>query len=270
MLMNQRQAGSSPGQPRFQIVRHGKQWISSDRKTAAYIPSTRRPSPTTRRGSQNWTSFPVNDVTTAQGIIWVDAVGGFLTVFSDTIRIGQALPDNKIELPIVGDISRQHEVIQRSGEDYLLTPHSPTKVAGKTVGGLTRLSDGDEIDLNDTVQLRFRKPHPLSNSARLEVLSHHRTLPPVDGILLVGQNLLLGSDPNSHVVCRDWSHTVALQSQPADKPSDSASQSFMDGGFRFQSAEAVQVGHSPANRNGCIKWGERLTGENFALVLERL
>jgi len=246
-------AGSSHGGTRFQIFRGGRQCIPSGRETAAYFRST-------RQGSKSWTSYPVDNVTGVQGIIWVDAVGGFLVVASDTIRIGQALAGNDIELPIVGDISRQHAVIQRSGEDYLLTPHSRTSVAGRVVGGLTRLSDGDEIEMNNTVQLRFRKPHPLSNSARLDFLSHHKTSPPVDGVLLVGENVLLGPDPNCHVVCRNWQHTLALQTQVTEESH----------GFRFQTAEAVQVNESAATNSGCIKWGERLTGENFALVMERL
>ena len=273
MLTNRWLPGISSPRPRFQIFGRGKQWSSDerqsvDRPTAAYVPSN-------RRKPNRSTSFPVNDVTTAQGIIWVDAVGGFLSFTGDTIRIGQALPDNQIEVPIVGDISRQHAVIQRSGEDYLLTPHGRTRVAGKIVGGLTRLTDGDEIELNDTVQLRFRKPHPLSNSARLDVLSHHRTSPPVDGILLIGQNLILGQDQNSHIVCRDWNHSLVLQSQATEPTSTKESVFGSDkpspyGGFRFQSAEPVQAGGNAANHTGCIEWGERLTGENFALVLERL
>jgi hypothetical protein len=69
--------------------------------------------------------------------------------------------------------------------------------------------------LGDSVQLRFRRPHPLSQSARLEFLCYHRTQPATDGVLLMAESCILGPGAASHVVCRDWPHDVVLYRQGA-------------------------------------------------------
>ena len=44
--------------------------------------------------------------------------------------------------------------------------------------------------------------HVLSASARLEMVSRHRTQPHVDGILLMAESCVLGPKWQNHVVCR--------------------------------------------------------------------
>ena len=61
--------------------------------------------------------------------------------------------------------------------------------------------------------LRYRLPHPLSTTARLELASRHRTQPWADGVLLMGNSCVLGPNLRNHVVCRDWSEDVVLYRQ---------------------------------------------------------
>ncbi|MEX2560589.1 MAG: hypothetical protein WD403_11780, partial [Pirellulales bacterium] len=44
----------------------------------------------------------------------------------------------------------------------------------------------------------------------LEFVSHHRTQPSADAVLLLAESCVLSPAANSHVVCRDWSSEVVL------------------------------------------------------------
>ena len=65
-------------------------------------------------------------------MMWVDGVGGYLTCLSDEVRIGQAVAGNPVEIPVIGDLSRNHVTIVRQGEGYLIRPHGPT--SGRATG----------------------------------------------------------------------------------------------------------------------------------------
>ncbi len=191
------------------------------------------------------------------GLMWVDAVGGFLVYLADEVSIGQAVPGAKVDLPILGDLSRRHAILIRDGEDYLVDPVGPVSVEGNTIIRPTRLADGDEIGLGSRVRLRFRQPNALSNTARLDILSHHRTQPSADGILLLAETCLLGPTDENHIVCRNWPDQVILTRTP-------------DGRFRFKAGKTVSVDGVATCDTGTIDWGARIASEDFALSLERL
>ncbi len=150
------------------------------------------------------------DKTGSRFQLWVDAVGGFLVCLSDEITLGQAVPGTPVEVPIVADLSRRHATILRQRESYLLTPFHPVRVAGQRTAEPAVLSDGDEIELGSRVVIRFRQPHALSLTGRLEMLSNHRTQPPADAVLLMAESCILGPNSNNHVICRDWSSDLVL------------------------------------------------------------
>ncbi len=143
-------------------------------------------------------------------LLWIDGVGGYLVCRDDVLMIGQAVPGSRAAIPLLGDLSRQHAVLERLGDRYLLRPLETTRVDGRPVNGPTPLSDGAVLDLGRTVRLRFRQPHALSASARLEFLSPHQTVPRVDAVVLMAESCLLGNSANNHVVCRDWKHDLVL------------------------------------------------------------
>ena len=171
---------------------------------------------------QKWWSlaFPAGDAKRAQAmthanaklrfLLWVDAVGGYLVSTGDEVVIGQPAPGHEVDIPIRGDLSRRHAVIHRDGEGYLLEPVREVQINGKRQDRTVSLNDGDLLTLGESVQLRFRRPHPLSQSARLEFLSYHRTQPATDGVLLMAESCILGPGAASHVVCPGWPHDVVL------------------------------------------------------------
>ena len=127
----------------------------------------------------------------------------------DEISIGQAVPGNRVAIPIQANLSRRHARIRRE-DGYLIEPDHRVCVDGSEIRETTLLSDGDEIEFGEGVRLRFRQPHALSATARLEFISRHRTQPSVDSILLMAESCVLGPKWQNHVVCREWANDVVL------------------------------------------------------------
>lgn len=146
-------------------------------------------------------------------LLWVDGVGGFLVCLADEIWLGQAAAGSPIAVPIQAELSRRHARILRSGDGYILDAVHAVQIDGQPLEGKRLLADGDEMELGRGVRLRFRQPHPLSATARLELLSRHKTQPRSDGILLMAESCVLGPNWQNHVVCRDWSNDVVLYRQ---------------------------------------------------------
>ena len=210
-------------------------------------------------------------------LLWVDAVGGFLVCLGDEVVVGQAHPGSTVDVPIQADISRRHIKIRREGEGYVIEPlavsesnrklthpagpqgiarQGQVKVDGKVITSAALLSDGDEIELGDGVRLRFRKPHVLSASARLEIVSRHRTQPFVDAVLLMAESCVLGPKWQNHVVCRDWKGDVVLYRQ--------------DSQLFCRAMESVEIDGQLHEGRGKIRPNSRIVGSDFSLTLEPL
>ena len=165
----------------------------------------------TRQHARSGQADTVTERTSGKRIVaWIDSVGGFLVCMGDEIVLGQPSAEGGVDVPILGDLSRRHAVIRRDREAYVLTPLHRTAVDGRGVTEPTVLRDKSVIKLGDGVELRFRKPHALSATAVLEIISHHRTEPAVDGIVLMSESCILGPQSHSHVRCRGWSGDLVL------------------------------------------------------------
>jgi tetratricopeptide (TPR) repeat protein len=189
-------------------------------------------------------------------LLWVDGVGGYLVCEDAEVVLGQPTDEGRVDVPILGDVSRRHATIRRDGEGYLITPRRPTRIDGRAIEGIAWLADGNLIELGDAVKLRFRRPHPLSATARLEFVSRHRTQPAADAVLLLADSLVLGPGASCHVPCRDWSRDVVLGRYGNDL--------FCRAPGAFQVDGASHAGQARLTR------GSRVSGEDFSLTLENL
>jgi hypothetical protein len=189
-------------------------------------------------------------------LLWVDAVGGFLVCESSEVVIGQPVPGSSVDIPILGDLSRRHAVIRRDAGGYLLEPLRHTLVHGRPASGSVPLADGSLIEMGEGVRLRFRKPHALSASARLEFVSRHRTQPAADAVLLMAESLILGAGSNCHVQCRDWSRDVVLYRHGDARHFRTAGHFTIDG--------IDYEGRGPLTNNA------RVAGDGFSLSLEQV
>jgi hypothetical protein len=188
-------------------------------------------------------------------LLWVDGVGGYLVCGRDEVTIGQPVAESPVDIPVLGDLSRRHAKVRRDGENYLIEPCRPVRLNGRPVDRAAPLVDGAMLELGN-VSLRFRQPHPLSATARLEFVSRHRTHPSADAVLLMAESCVLGPDAQSHVVCGDWSRDLILYRQGDDlfcrRP----------GSFQLDGKAAADYGQLTLN--------SQVSGEDFSLSIESL
>ena len=143
-------------------------------------------------------------------MLWIDAVGGYWVCLGDRVTLGQPNAQGAADVPILGDLSSRHACIRRDGEGYLIEAWREIRINGRLVQDVGWLGDGTRLQLGGAVRLLFRRPHPLSATARLDFVSRHRTQPSTDSVLLMADACVLGPKPHCHVVCRDWNREVLL------------------------------------------------------------
>ncbi len=187
-------------------------------------------------------------------MLWVDAVGGYWVCLADAVVLGQPGTEARLDVPILGDLSSRHARIRRDGEGYLIEAIHSTRVDGRPVQRIAPLGDGSTITLGDSVRLRFRRPHALSATARLDFLSRHRTEPGADAVLLMADACVLGPKPGSHVVCRRWPQELVLYRH--------------DDALYCRSKAAFEVDGVECRGRARIGRNSRITGERFAVAIE--
>ena len=187
-------------------------------------------------------------------MLWVDLVGGFRVCLADRVTVGQPVAGSRVDVPILGDISSRHARVQRDGEGYLIEAYRDVRVDGHKIERTGTLVDGSRVELGEGVRLRFRRPHALSATARLDFLSNHRTQPSADAVLLMAESCILGPRPHCHVVCPDWPHEVILYRSEDQLLCRAPGTLVIDG--------VAYKGRGPLSKNS------RVEGEGFSLTLE--
>jgi len=192
----------------------------------------------------------------ARFMLWIDEVGGFLVCLADKIILGQFTPSGGVDVPIMADLSRKHATIVREGENYLIVPERDVRLGGRPITKAAALADGSSIGLDSSVQMRFRQPHPLSATARLEPVSHHRTQPSADAVLLMAESCVLGPGGSHHVVCRNWSRELVI---------------YRDGaGLACRTTGKVTIDDREYTGGGPLSLNSHVAAEDLSFSLERI
>jgi hypothetical protein len=189
-------------------------------------------------------------------MLWVDAVGGYWACLADHVTLGQPLRSGSVDVPILGDISSRHARIRRDVDGYVIEAIRDVRLDGRPVSKLGWLADGSRITLGDGVRLVFRRPHALSATARLDFASQHRTQPSTDAVLLMADSCVLGPNPRSHVVCRDWPQEVILYRH--------------DEGLFCRTRGPFEIDGQRCQDRGRLTLDSRVEGEGFSLKLEKI
>jgi hypothetical protein len=186
--------------------------------------------------------------------LWVDGVGAYLVCPGDEVIIGSPAGGATVDIPLSGDLSRRHARIVRQDETYLFEAERSATIDGQPVNGKMVLPARATIELGPGVLLRFVRPHPLSQSARLEFLSSHRTQPHADSVILLADTMVLGPAVRGHVVCPQWPGEVILT---------------RDDDRLFAGATAgVSIDGGPTMRRGPLTSQSQVQGPGFAFSLE--
>lgn len=189
-------------------------------------------------------------------LLWVDAVGGFYVCQGKEIRVGQAVPGSTIELPLLADLSRHHATIRRDEEGYMIEPIRDVWLNHQKIDQVSWINDGSLIEMGPALKLRFRRPHPLSATARLDFVSNHRTQPTAAAVLLLSDTCVMGPSPHNHVVCRHWPHDVVLYRQ--------------HGGLQCRSETAFEIDGTRYEHQGPLTTHSHVVGEQFSFSLEEI
>ena len=130
-------------------------------------------------------------------MLWIDAVGGYWVCLGDKITLGpagppgvgrRADPGRSVEPARLHPPRRRGIPRSRRCETFASTTVRCRASAGwATAAGFSWAA---------SVRLLFRRPHPLSATARLDFVSRHRTQPSADAVLLMADTCVLG--PKRH------------------------------------------------------------------------
>jgi tetratricopeptide (TPR) repeat protein len=189
-------------------------------------------------------------------LLWIDGVGGYLFCSSDEHLIGAPSGGPSVSIPIVGDISRRAAAIHRRESDFLLQPIGDVRLNGHRLTRAQLLRDGDLIQLGHQVQLRVAKPHPLSGTLRLDLVSRHRTEPSCDGVILMADTCVLSAASNAHIPCPQWSHELVVFRR--------------DDQLLLRSSVPLSADGQAVGERTIVPAEGRLEGESFALTFEAL
>jgi len=154
-------------------------------------------------------------------LLWIDGVAGYLVCTGSRVAFGQAvLEGGPVDVPLFADVSRVHADLTRDGEGYVVESgkaapvdgrevHRPVQVNGKDASRAV-LSSGDRVTFGSTCQFIFQRPVSVSSTARLELTSGHRLMLPVEGVLLMANEIIIGPGPMTHVNVPDLPGKVIL------------------------------------------------------------
>ncbi len=188
-------------------------------------------------------------------LLWVDTVGGFLVCLDDKIILGRAGVDGNADIPLLGDLARNHATIARDGEGYLIQAVKSTFVNGREIE-TAPLRDGDVIRLGTSVELEFRQPSPVSATARLQVVSRHRLPLAVDGVILMAETCIIGPSSQSHIVASNVEGPIVLYRQGT--------------GLACRASGAFEVDGRTCAARAPITLQSSVLGDGFSFSLEPL
>lgn len=188
-------------------------------------------------------------------LLWVDGVGGYLVCPAPRVTFGLATPDGPVDVPLYADVSRLHAEVSRDGEGYVIESGKGVLVNGQEVGRAV-LTAGDRLTLGSTCQFMFHRPVSVSSTARLELTSGHRLTLPVDGVLLMGNELILGPGPQVHIPVSDSPVRVLLYRSK-------------DGiGVRVEGDREFRVGDRPHTDRALLTFPSVVSTDTFAFAVE--
>lgn len=140
---------------------------------------------------------------------WIDAVGGFLVFTKPAVRIGQA-GETGNDIRIMADISARHAELRRGEGGNILNAFGDVTVNGTKAKSFL-LKDGDTIQMR-SVTMNYRQPMTWCSTAVLTIASSHRLPFSLDGVILLGESCVLGSQSDAHVPT-PWDAPVMVSHQ---------------------------------------------------------
>jgi len=198
-------------------------------------------------------------------LLWADGVGGHLVCLDDHVVLGRATPDGLADVPLIpptatepgvhNDLAEQHAVLTRDDDTHWIKALHPVRLNGRLIES-SPLKDRDRIVLGRGVELEYRKPNPLSVTARLRVEGRTRLPRSLRGAILMGDHCLVGGVGPVHI-----------ESIPPSQPWTLYRH---DGVLWCRSDEAFRVDGGPPTHRAPLTTSSTVIGDLFSLKLEPL
>ncbi len=132
--------------------------------------------------------------------LWIDGVGGFAVCNANRFQFGSAFENETANAAVYADIPRNAFAIETSNESTVLYPLCESVgVNGKIVQHACLLHSEDILNVCDSVQLVYRRPHPLSATGLLVLKSRHRWSDHVDAVVLMSHCCVIGNSSSAHI-----------------------------------------------------------------------
>lgn len=118
------------------------------------------------------------------------------------------------------------------------------------------LKSGDRVTLGGSCQVQFWQPVPVSTSARLDIVSGHRFVQPVQAVILMADTLVLGPNERSHVPVPDLTQPLILYRTKQ--------------GLSARWTGILTVGKKTYQERAPVEPGTTLSTEQVSLALDRV
>lgn len=169
-------------------------------------------------------------------LLWIDGVGVWQLLMGNHFVIGApSSKGSEADLAIQANVRKQHARIVAERDEWLLDPLAEAYIANQRIAKKVHLQSGDQVRLGESVELGFRLPSPLSNSAVLDFESCHRPLQSVDGVILLTDHCIVGPRRDQHIYCSTWQHSFVLFQR------DNKLQCRSSGDFQFNGTDIEDV-----------------------------
>jgi len=190
-----------------------------------------------------------------QYLLWVDGVGGYLVCLGHRVTLGQANPAAPVDVALLADVSRHHATIQRDTEGYSLEAVRKVKLNGQPAERAL-LRSGERITLGNSCQLQFWQPVPASTSARLDLVSGHRFVQPVQAVILMSDTLVLGPGTQGHIPVPELPQALIVYRNR--------------GALAVRWPGALLIGSQTFQERAPLEPGTTVSTEHVSLALDRL
>ncbi len=146
-----------------------------------------------------------------QFILQMDGIGAYYVFSSDRVTLGPVSASQRSDVELVTAPDIQTKQIERVDGDYFIGDVHKGPAVSFATGRL--LSDGDRVELSPRCRFKFVLPNPASSTACLIPSSARFPRVDINGVILMGREILIGPERNCHIQSGQIAERITLYMQ---------------------------------------------------------
>jgi tetratricopeptide (TPR) repeat protein len=131
-------------------------------------------------------------------VLHIDGAGGYLVCTRSSISIGPVSASSRPDVGLVAAPDLPTARVERVDDDYFIASDAAVRVNDRP-GQRRLLADGDRIALSHRCRLVFRRPHPASSAAVLEMSGARLVHKGLRAVVLMHRELVISPHANAHI-----------------------------------------------------------------------